>query len=108
MSELRERLRVILADNIPLTPYAIPTMLDKILALIEPQWTKVGNPPRRNKEVLGALKGCDSGKIIYRPIEYVNKDDHEWESEGCEVANCWDVIGWLDYSALPTPPREGE
>lgn len=66
------------------------------------QWINIKDKlPKKNVEVLGALKGCDSGKYVLRPVEYVHADDHEWESEGFEIANCWDVTHWMP---MPEPP----
>ena len=57
--------------------------------------------PRKRIEVLGALRGCRSGKYVMRPVEYVGADDHDWESEGFEIANCWDLTHWQPMPEAP-------
>jgi len=67
-----------------------------------PQWVSVEERlPERDIEVLVILKGCSTGKIIQRTANIVNADDHNWESDGYEIANCWDVTHW---QPLPNPP----
>lgn len=58
--------------------------------------------PELNTEVLISLRGCDSGKMIVRTGEHVNEPDHDWESDGYEIANCWDLTHW---KPLPSPPE---
>ncbi|MCG8553592.1 MAG: DUF551 domain-containing protein [Desulfobacterales bacterium] len=58
--------------------------------------------PQKRIEVLGALKGRDSGKYVFKPVEDVDSDDHEWESEGFKIANCWDVTHWMP---MPDPSK---
>lgn len=68
------------------------------------EWISVDKElPEKRKEVIGALKGCNSGKYIIRPIERVDADDHDWESEGFEIANCWDITHWQPQLE---PPQE--
>jgi len=69
-----------------------------------PQWVSVKERlPEKNIEVLVILKGCSTGKIIQRTANTVNADDHDWESDGYEIANCWDLTHWMP---LPEPPED--
>ena len=71
-----------------------------------PQWVSVRERlPERDIEVLVALKGCMTGKRIQRTANIVKADDHNWESDGFEIANCWDITHWMP---LPNPPEESD
>jgi len=67
------------------------------------EWIDVRDElPKRGREVLISLRGCDSGRQIVRTAEMVCEDDHDWESDGFEIANCWDLTHWMP---LPPPPN---
>lgn len=107
MDETRERLRAILADSIPLTPYAMPTVLDKILTLL-PQWISVEERlPDEELSVLIILNGeIRIGCLIREDPAYEETfksftfwDDPNDDGQGWE----WhDITHWQ-----PLPPREG-
>jgi len=57
--------------------------------------------PQQGNEVLIVLKGFRSGKMVVRTGEVVNADDHTWESDGFEIANCWNITHWAKLPDLP-------
>jgi hypothetical protein len=71
-----------------------------IEALQQSQWVSVEDAPK-GKEVLILLKSTSSDRKIVRTGARVQAEDHDWESDGFEIANCWDIIGWM-----PLPPVE--
>jgi hypothetical protein len=96
MDETRERLRAILADSIPLTPYAMPTVLDKILAL-RPQWISVEERlPEREQDVWAT-----DGKQVEEGFRSTEDDNMQhWFDFHFPVTH-WMVI------EKPQPPMEG-
>lgn len=68
-----------------------------------PRWIPVGERlPEHGVQVLGALRGCGSGRYNISRINY-NKhaEDYDWEADGFEIGYCWDVTHWMP---LPEPP----
>jgi len=67
------------------------------------EWISVnGRMPEPGKEVLGALISS-TGRCIIRTVEHVKSEDHDWESDGFEVAYIWTVTHWMP---LPPPPEQ--
>lgn len=66
------------------------------------EWISIKDEmPPKNQEVWGVLRGCVSGKQVQRTITYVNECDHVFESDGFEIANCWDVTHWMPQPPMP-------
>ena len=67
----------------------------------QPQWVSVSEQlPKAGVEVLGVLRGCDSGDHVYRVVERVDASDHDWEIEGVEISNAWSVTHWMHINSL--------
>ena len=93
MDERKERLRMILCDNIPLTPYAVPDIMDKILALL-PQWISVATRlPEEEGIYLTALEDTESMRTMF----FSMREGGLWESP----YRC------THWTSLPQPPKEG-
>lgn len=65
------------------------------------EWQPIESLPK-GVEAIGAFRSCSTKKYKYRPVTRVNATDHDFESEGFEIANCWDVTHYM----LPKHPPE--
>ena len=68
------------------------------------EWVSVKERlPEVGTEVLGASKGAASGSYRLNVLIHVDENDHDWQFDGCEIANCWTVTHWM---FLPEPPNK--
>jgi len=93
---------VILCDGLPMT-------IEEVLLELNTRhdgWISVDDGlPEKFTEVSIVLLGS-SGKQIQRTGEIVKATDHDWESDGHEIANCWNVTHWKYQDPLPKPPGD--
>lgn len=68
------------------------------------EWISVKDGlPDFDLDVLGSLLSCQTSKRSAHVITRVDASDHDWEIDGYEISNAWDITHWMP---LPKPPED--